>query len=518
MLESTNVELPHEVLVQIFVFTVSLPEREIKHIDRRCGKTDYDADISKCLENVSIKDVITVLSLNKRIFHHLAPKLLPQHFHASIGITSTTPFRRFSNFTEFMKHTFFNLYCRRQKLVKALNKLKIDDVESIDSSVDEFSKRLYGELENPEELHSPHYRVIQFYKDFKRAQFIDYQFLEARSYIFPADTEKKYPNVHFFNEKEFIDVEINRVLLLCKNVINNKNSIMKQFIKSFTIDILFLDEYQTSGRRVSMMDSESTTINPSLFPSVIGKYIKPGNKMFSINTSPFKLFKNSFNLLGLDSVRNCQKGADSKLAFKKSDLKKRWYRMVGPISCADPDDADWTFHDQKVILAAFHEFLISGERMNMTRSTTKSQLKNSLENVFALLQKPQINSIISKKSRILNWDVLPLSQSQMNCLRRTSNLKSKIDKSFSVLQMFYTHRKDQFVTEDSLKSILDEIVQATTINSPKQADTSLLAFSFKNNKKGRKNIDLGFEQMRPKTIVINKPMEPEYREKYSNCL
>jgi len=148
------------------------------------------------------------------------------------------------------------------------------------------------------------------------------------------------------------------------------------------------------------------------------------------------------------------------------------------------------------------KFYCDGKRVDMGKMSSKQEISKSLESVFENFS--QVNhraERIRRKHELSENTFSQMTPEQDACFNRTNEA---FDLTFIGHVTFPTYDKSRgFLTQNQAAHIIEELVKACTINSSDHTDTSLTAFSVKNSCKTKRQE--GFEYMKPKMIVINKP-------------
>lgn len=483
--------LPEEVLVQIFFFM------SFTAID--CDLHDYEVD-SNLDEIVDMdpSDFTTVLSLNRRFLELLAPKILPTRIHVTFPILSAQFEKRFDSFEE-----YWNLLYKSDAFDRALN----DDRE-------QFTYKIRA-------------RGLQkmVLNHFNQSQTTDYELgLPFTSYIDTQDIYLKH-KIYFM---DYVS-RSNSFELLFSRVLNNENSIMKKFIKSFSVDLLFLDEFQTC--RLS---------ERSLVGSLLSEYVHD-NSLLSIKAPPFKAFSNFMASLSLNkkyqfAFSSDQQVNDKIIQDKRNQLKDSYsefmenvdrYEAENRVVSSNPSDEpeemiveipeesndgdfgetsdseivksdsrDWHRQRQERMYDLIYKTYLNGKRFEVIKSRSKPELQLFVKGMFNDFYELMDRTHIPRRLELDQWNMLDFNQAQWDCAELC---EAKHDETTR-----FTPSWGQMMERQELSDILEEVIEATTINSSKFMDTSLMIFSLKNNDPTNSE---AFATFKPKVFFINKPSE-----------
>jgi len=496
MLTVTTVTLPTEILCKILIQSFI----SIKSQAKRCRNPRYNQGKRPYGTNI--------LVLNKHLFELIAPAVFEPHYYATIPIMSTENIKRYKNFDDYMKNTFFN------------NFKFTDETNGPSYQLHENYRYLRGE---------DNFRISRCHNSYEQAQLAKYELLLS----FPdvgndIDAFKKQGRYVFSLQK------MNDLKKFLEKIMNNENSVMRKFVKSFTVDLLFLDEFQTAR------PSQDT-----LFGRALKKYFPNGHGYLSIKTTPFKalcnfvstkpLVKNRDDgeeldrlleqlhhdengenpLISEEEFLAAKKDEDFKMAlimdkFKNHFINRQYSYEVSPyfLVPGDFEEDDWHEYKERTIWAEFIKFFSHGGRAKMSKLTSKSEVHKVLESDLFTRFKPRSDGTLTRVGRRLklsNWGVhntglipdIQMDRQKARCAEISHSVFSRTTRSIAI---------NLPLPEDYLTELVDGLLQACTSESCSHIDRSLLAFSLKNNFSLNNKLQAeGFEQLKPKMIVINKP-------------
>jgi len=255
--------LPEEILIKIFKFSVfTFKTKRTFHKDEPLSKY-YTGNKHPGGKVPDYKQVCKLLILNKRFLKLLGPELFPKKFHVTIPLVSNTYVNQFKTFTNFVDCTtaiFDNDF-----------ESFLDTYQSLKTITSEESIRVL----KADQLHK-HLILEDCKRVWKNRNSGAYEILRCIPKNF-----KWCDDLETFIFRGFDQTSLIRFCLL---VMNNENSIMKQFIESFSVDLMFLDQYQTG--RIN---------DDSLLGQILKVYLKPGDPdLKSVQPPGFKIFSNFF--------------------------------------------------------------------------------------------------------------------------------------------------------------------------------------------------------------------------------
>jgi len=455
--------LPTEVLMKIFIYSTKNPRQLVRKKQSRYANVR------------PAKWEVTLLLINKTFLYILAPILLPVNFHAIVGLTSTRYIKSFKSFDDYMRKNYYEYYGDgKESATKQMEEKKVPEHYSL-TFVDLMELHTAYELAQLND-----YVLCSVYsKDFQH-----YEYKYADDYLFFSGHDKK-----FFK--------------FCDRVMNNEQSIMKQFVKSFTVDLLFFDEFQTS--RVSQN---------TLLGDALQKYYPNANEYLSMKTKPFKCLTNvvpsriywANNQEHEDEEeggKEANNGVDSVKIAGQAQLFKDDYNHKYPSDIYDWIKA-WDQIKQQALYACFNKFYRSGKRSSLVNETLKDKVRDQLNEVFKEFNEIDHHRVKRSLTAVDGDSISNMTEGQRVCCRVTQKVIETTrapSRGFGCFDLI----KGEFITKDDVSRLVDQLLNIT--KSSKNIDTSFLAFSLKNCA-SRKKCE-GFELMRPKMIVINKPAEKE---------
>jgi len=514
-------KLPEEILCQILILST-------------IGKKTPSYIAQKVLnkKDLETKAVANVLTLNRRFFHLLAPHLYHKKYHAIINLTSTRYMKYFRSSADYIKLT------RSDEFLKHGYE---DGISGIDQKE---PARIFSDNLSPLECFNNTAKT-----EYDLSQKTDYELLD----IDPLQSDEEYNDLSFRDPDLYVfdaPGRINDLLFFCENVINNNHSTMKQFVKSFTVDIIFTDEFQTAR-----------TSKETLFGSILKKYVPAGS--LSIRTTPFKAFTNFISsTIALNHIESDNKPTNITGAIHDDPRRDRYRKRVsnnriqeGDKSCTpellaiidavyddyyyqkrndiiDPIENfrsnyisrlihhtelpcfnqirkyHWRNYKTRILWSCFVKYMSSGERYNLSSLTSKKDIKSSLENIFEDFRPCNKYGplTIDKNIDLSVIDSLDLLSEDQNICCQISHRVACYSHERSLFwnksQRVFT--SGLFFTRDQTSNLLEEVIKAVTVNSSDHINTSLIAMSLKNNTKNLKK-GQAFENLKPKMIVVNKP-------------
>lgn len=517
--EPSNQKLPDEILVEIFI---------------------YLAKFDRFDQNVKIRDknFLKVLTLNKKFLGLLVGKVdIPSKFYALIPLSSTKYIKSFDSSEHYLQNLFsiVNLsYLSHLRATEGDNSPIIDDfgrkgvmVKMLMLETDEFERyikeiQLEGVDEEQKRYICREQKAIKKVQGFyERALCTDYQVLNF-------DFQKKMKDMEQYSKNYDTHVfsSVESVLSFCERIMNNENSIMKKYVKVFDVDLLFLDEIQTSR-----------TSKNTLFGSKLEKYTKiDKTNYFSIRPKPFKLGGNFLTpyiddvlskhlevLNASDNVPACSNPL--KLKYDTIDFFQT-VRSFEEFVC-EAQEQNHEILEQLLLSSLFIKYFLDGTRSSIVKNSRK-EIKNSFEEMIENFGLYQMNHVQRKINfdRLFGVDVImipdpwPIHDSdiqQFNCInlcaKIVNEVAGKLQEELSVTQeregeveetymKGYIQVAKELLTKNEVERLVDVLMKAMTINSSDHIDTSLITFSPKTNSIMRRD---DFEIMKTKMIVVKKP-------------
>jgi len=560
-----TLKLPEELIIEILIYSTRrynflyYVEKYTKRKGRRIPQ-----------KPIASNNPIDFFLLNKRFLELLAPIFFPQNYYVSLPLKSTKNLRKFKDFDDYINRTLYeeagstDLVCPSEIVSRG----RPDKTNQLSYSIA--------------------YPLWDYHERYKLSQERDYEVLPFEGYGYCNE---------FYEFPVFGMADC--VLNFCERIMNNENSIMKRYVKSFTVDLMFLDEFQTS--RIS---------NGTLLGSVLQKYYPNGHGYISIRPTPFKAFSNYFpssllytkdpaeRLLQLqrrskpkpklptkahfqfqsyisylsalilkiitilfipltcwfrdyevnEDLNNDDIKSDDNIAndkdeteIKETDDKKIFNLKVAErlsyikrLLTRDLNDLDrvtllnkkieWDEYKQAIFWSCFQNFFADRKRHDVSKCTSKPELKAQLNEVFKRFEVQ--NNLRIKRRAIFEMPgggYLNIPADQFECLKNCHEAYRDTYKEdfFATMEEKESLREKSFLDKEKAKKLVDQLVKATTVNSSKHIDTSFIAFSMKNS--GKSERIEGYENFKPKMIVINKPAESEpeltvdkYLEKMAN--
>jgi len=487
--------LPYEVLVEILFYSTVNKDQ----------KGTFLFHIYSNRVGIDKKMASTVLCLNKRILGLLGPKLFPNHFHISLPIVSTRYMRSFRSFREYISLTFNKKWFTKEEceMIRELEN-SVSNYNYITNFINIIKEEFPAALSNFTRDEAPQIYISSgedfdmgtLYRCFERYMLSikeenDYEILR-----FSIQPDSKFRDAWYSIKENHIIENPVSAKKFCTRIMNNNNSILRRFIKTLTVDLLFLDEFQTTK-----------TTRHTLFGSIVEKYKDNDNKFLSITTTPFKALSNYFvtnPFLKRDSIDPARKNRVWSCKGRlRNDLTHYQRRL--PNSRNPPpgmNGVHWSRYKEGTLWSCFMQFFARKERFSMMSLLNKSDLKRSLDNLFKdfdILKQYNIKRRIDNRTERCDQ----LTPEQRLCFLTTSEVFSHtkqnlVDKTQNDIKL-----DSFFHSSDGLSNIIEEIVKACTTNSPDNMHTSLIAFSLENSNEN--NNDEGFENFRPKMFVVNKP-------------
>lgn len=440
------------------------------------------------------KNYTNVLSLNRTFLEIFGPeRIMKANFYALIPLRSTNYVKSFANDEEYKKHMF-----REYRFREFIFNLRIPMRNVPPTAPVHIIRR---EWENLQWITAP--RQLELYN---RAFSSAYEVLDLEFH--PDYIEKHFPELQSRKEQRDTHVfkSVKSLLLFCTRVMNNENSIMKKYVKSFNIDLLFLDEFQTAR-----------TSKHTLFGKILEKYsVGPDNNYLSIKPKPFKVFSNFFGT----SLEHFHKSTSSTALdmYRGSLEHRRASSRAEYIFASFQLSADFLFHRQyldtsgsnttnyleiqnrwpifKQILltSGFLQLFCENKRMNLANCVSKKEAQSVLNDVFETFDRFEGIRIKRRINLALMLTHRDMEHNQAFCFAHC------FFKAFNVQR----NETKEFLTRKKTENFVEELVKACTINSSDHISTSLVTLGLKTNANDWENKE-AFELIKPKMIVINKP-------------
>lgn len=501
--QEITLALPEELLIRILIQSALEDPNKYYFMKVSTKAANFRA--------FNVPNLIKIFQLNKRFLSLLANEVLPKKYYITLSINSTRYISsNFNDFIHYLKVIYNNLnldfplnesefiaFISEKFKLSNHNDIKLPKFRDIydefqlkrsPQSVD-FYKQIpgllpYSDLEDRNKKERAIFDTI--YEHFEK-----FRSNHLRKYKTLYFTPSKYIEKYFCLKDVFIlDFHL-QAKLFCELIMNNKNSIMKKFIKSFAVDLLFPDEFQTSRITKS-----------SLLGSIIKKYHTSGNnELISVKPPPFKMFSN-YLISNPNSTNINDQDQFNQILGAKSEFEKRAIKLRQVMISND----QWQFYKQRALWACFCKFFLDGERFKICQKTKKNDITTSLNDLFKIFYDDNKNLNIKRRLNPLNTlNFQSMTREQQSCFSTTNKvIESTFDMNRPFLNIY--QNSDFYMSEAETESLVDELVKACTINSSPNTSTSFIAFSLKNSNEGYN--DEGFEMLKPKMYVINKPAAP----------
>lgn len=267
-----------------------------------------------------------------------------------------------------------------------------------------------------------------FYDRIQKASNADYMLLNC----LPNSLQRMCSNVTLIND-------VQSMMRLCQNVINNSNSIMKGFIKEFSVDLFFLDDPTLT------INGNNTTDQHPLLQNLLSSY----KDRQSIQLEEYQVFGNN-DVVGKQRLIH---RPNSGLAVIDDSLTTRVeppydYKRKGiPFK-------------QSLFLSRMYDFALSGGRSQLIKKDSKHELGEFL-NLFDDLMGNELS-----ESHISPSEVVESSERKALYERVMNRCKKDVEKLAFVEPRFY--KKEQ------VEYFINVLEEAITLSAPSSGISSSL--------------------------------------------
>lgn len=250
---------------------------------------------------------------------------------------------------------------------------------------------------------------------------------------------------------------------ICTHIINNEESILKRFIKKFSVDLLFLDRFQTQSHGI---------ISPFLRKYSSGV---DGN-LSRTHISGFQAY-NKFGKEPFDWM-------DLREAFDSSFWLSKDHFLKG------------TPCQEILIVSKFLSLFLEGERSKINHINNGEELKEKISPRFDDFR---FSEAFKSRLESSDFDESVLQEYVEHNTVEKERMQIRFSCMEEIKKLDYFAGDNEFAANREVKSFMDSIVKATTQGGSNGLSTSLMVVSNQTRLRNAK-----FVVLQPKVLLLNK--------------